>query len=578
MPAKNLIALACLLILLAACARAPQPMPPAAPAASSALALSPNGSRLAAVNPDSDSITLVDANAHTVIAEVMVGDNPATAAFAPDGALLLVTNRGAGTLSIIDVASARATQTLTVGLQPYGVVADEQRAYISLFAENAIAVLDLETLTIAQRLAVDSFPAGLAVSDQSVYVSHFYSGRVTRLSRATLAATAVLDTHAQANLSQAIALSPDGSRAYLPQTFSNADNLELSYDTTAFPMVSLVDLRAFTATAPLNLAQADQPVAIPFAVAVSPDGQLLYVANAASDDVSVINLTTGQAAAHYAVGHHPRGLALSPDGSTLFINNALDGSLSIFNLQSSNPPITLTLTTISLDSQILLGQRLFNSALPPLAEDHWLACSSCHFDGGHDARTWLGFPDGPRNTPALFGTAQTLPAHWSGDLDELQDTELTIRNIQHGLGLIEGEVTKTDPANAGRSVELDALAAYLNTLAVPAPPVTLAADALDRAERAFRRWGCSACHTAPLYTDLKLHDTPIGDPTVERNPRGQFFDTPSLLGVWATAPYFHDGSAATLRDTLFSKGFHSMGYAMNPDEVEDIVAFMQSLR
>ena len=86
MPAKNLIALACLLILLAACARAPQPMPPAAPAASSALALSPNGSRLAAVNPDSDSITLVDANAHTVIAEVMVGDNPATAAFTPDGA------------------------------------------------------------------------------------------------------------------------------------------------------------------------------------------------------------------------------------------------------------------------------------------------------------------------------------------------------------------------------------------------------------------------------------------------------------------------------------------------------------
>jgi cytochrome c peroxidase len=51
---------------------------------------------------------------------------------------------------------------------------------------------------------------------------------------------------------------------------------------------------------------------------------------------------------------------------------------------------------------------------------------------------------------------------------------------------------------------------------------------------------------------MQLHDVGTGDPNLERNShgRGTQFDTPSLLGIWATAPYFHDGSASTLEDVL----------------------------
>ena len=55
------------------------------------------------------------------------------------------------------------------------------------------------------------------------------------------------------------------------------------------------------------------------------------------------------------------------------------------------------------------------------------------------------------------------------------------------------------------------------------------------------------------------------------------FDTPSLLGVWATAPYFHDGSAATLREVLFSQDFHNVGPAIDAAEQADLLAFMRSL-
>ena len=341
---------------------------------------------------------------------------------------------------------------------------------------------------------------------------------------------------------------------------------------------------AFLPSQRIDLASADRPVNLPFAAAVSPDGRTLYVANAGSDDLSVIDIATGRARAHLATGRNPRGLALSPDGRRLFVDNVLDGTLDVFDTQTLTRGMTLTLTQIRLAPNLLAGQRLFNSAQAPMSSGDWLSCATCHLDGGADGRTWAGFPDGPRNTPALFGASHTLPLHWNGNLDELQDTELTIRAIQGGAGLIDGQPSAAlGPPNAGRSAALDSLAAYLATLTpAPSPYAPASAEeaaAIQRGQYSFQRWGCAVCHAAPAYTDRQLHISSIGDPALERNQAGPLprFDTPSLAGVWATAPYFHDGSAATLRDVLFSQNFHNMGPAMDAGEADDLVAYMKSL-
>jgi len=544
-----------------------------------------HANRLAVVNPDSNTITLVDTTSLTVLAEIPVGRDPRTLAFTPAG-LLLVANHN-DSISIID--QANAVSEIYLKGQPYGIVTDAERAYVSLAATAQIAVIDFRTRAVSRFLDVEPFPTGLALAGDSLYVTHLYTGRVTQINLASLAVTRVLATDPDANLSQSIALSPDGSRAYLPQTRSNSSNLNLTYDTTVFPIVSILDLAQSTVLrdSRIDLHLADEPVNLPFAAVVSPDGKTLYVTNAGSDDISVMDLATHKAIAHLAVGHNPRGLALSPDGKQLFVNNTLDGSLSVFNLTStliSSPAYTLTLTSIPLFPILLLGKRLFNSSLGSMSQGHWLSCASCHFDGGADARTWLGFPDGPRDTPALFGVARTPPFHWSGDLNELQDVELTIRKIQHGTGLIPGEVFDSlGQPNANRSPDLDALAAYLASLDVPLSPFTnpdgTLTESAQRGEYAFRRWGCAACHAPPLFTNNQSRLTDIGDPVLEHNSHGYGLnmDTPSLLGVWATAPYFHDGSAKTLRETFFAKGFHSMGFAMDAREAEDLAAFLKSL-
>jgi cytochrome c peroxidase len=58
------------------------------------------------------------------------------------------------------------------------------------------------------------------------------------------------------------------------------------------------------------------------------------------------------------------------------------------------------------------------------------------------------------------------------------------------------------------------------------------------------------------------------------------FDTPSLRGVWRTAPYLHDGSAATLLDVLTTRNpddQHGVTGALSPGELADLVAYMTQL-
>ncbi len=538
-----------------------------------------------AVNPDSDSVTVLDAQSLQILAEIPVGDDPRTLAIAPDSLSALVTNHTGATLSLLDLAQLVEVGSYAVGSMPYGVVTDGARVFVSEFAPGHVGVLDHNSGERLAHIAVAPFPAGLALSADgaSLYVTHLFSGRVTLIDARSLEVKANITTGASTNLSQFVAISPNGTKAYLPQTRSNVTNTAMLFDNTVFAVVNVLDLGALRLAVQerVTLDTADQPVNMPFAVALSPDGKMLYLANAGSDDLSVIDLSTNQGVAHISVGANPRGIAISPDGARVFVNNVLDGTLSVMETEMHTIAETVTLTEIPLPEPILLGKRIFNSAAAPvLTTDNWISCATCHFDGMMDTRTWLGFPDGPRNTPSLLGVAQTLPMHWSGDLDELQDVEITIRDIQIGSGLIEGEAHDTlGSAHAGLSPELDALAMYMAILEIPPSPYAASPEQLSRGEAVFNTLECQSCHPPPLYTDLQLHDVGTGNAAKEKNShgRGTNFDTPSLRALWMTAPYFHDGSATTLPDALHTGNEHNVAAGLSTTEIEDLTAFLLAL-
>jgi len=331
----------------------------------------------------------------------------------------------------------------------------------------------------------------------------------------------------------------------------------------------------------ITLDTADRPVGMPFAVDLSADGRTLWVANAASDSVSVIDLDSQRKLAHIDVGANPRAIVLVADGTRALVNETLDGTLAIIDTATYAVLRHVRLTRLTMDATMLAGKRLFHSAVRvDVAKDQWMACATCHFDGLTDRRTWLSFPDGPRNTTALFNLEDTLPLHWSGDLNEVQDVEATIRFIQAGTGL--ASIPRLDTLGtplAGTSADLDALASFIR--AIPAPPSPFVTDnaAIARGQAAFADLGCATCHPAPVYTDRTRHDVGTGNAAVERNGHGYgtAFDTPSLRALWLSPPYLHDGSAATLSDVLSRGSEHDVAAKLDASTMHDLTTFLRSL-
>ena len=88
---------------------------------------------------------------------------------------------------------------------------------------------------------------------------------------------------------------------------------------------------------------------------------------------------------------------------------------------------------------------------------------------------------------------------------------------------------------------------------------------------------CVQCHPPPLFTNLQAYDVGTRGP---RDAATDVFDTPTLIEVWRTAPYLHDGSVATLRDLLTlanPNGRHGKTSHLSADQIRDLCEYLLSL-
>lgn len=280
-----------------------------------------------------------------------------------------------------------------------------------------------------------------------------------------------------------------------------------------------------------------------------------------------------------------------------------------------------------------------------MSSEGWGNCYNCHPSGLHDGVTWM-FGDGPRQTISLESTgehpqpaggphlnangAPLLPdfkqrvLNWSAVRDEIQDFELNIRAVSGGEGLIaDGQAVfnLVPTANTGRSADEDALAAYV-ALGVRAPISPLRpsnvggniGDPTISAGRAlFASANCQGCHGGPNWTRSRVSFTPppllepitagqltnflfnVGtfDPTSFNEVRGVGtsivtangalgFNIPSLLSVFAGAPYLHNGSAPLLDDVLANVTHRSAGTGgvdtlTNSADRSTLIKFLKSI-
>ncbi|MGL4594935.1 MAG: c-type cytochrome, partial [Thermoguttaceae bacterium] len=214
------------------------------------------------------------------------------------------------------------------------------------------------------------------------------------------------------------------------------------------------------------------------------------------------------------------------------------------------------------------GQMHWNDA--NLCFQKWHSCASCHPDARVDALNWDLLNDGmgnPKNAKSMLHSIDTPPAMWEG---VRKSAEFAVRTgFQYILFAVPDEP---------KCLEIEA---YIRSLKPLESPLLVDGKLSERAIRGKAifedaKIGCSKCHPAPLYTDQKMHDVN----SKVFFDRKSNFDTPSLIEVWRTAPYLHDGRYTKMKD-VFKQGKHGDvdgGTASLTDEqLDDLVEFIMSL-
>jgi YVTN family beta-propeller protein len=597
-------------------ARAPVSSPVAVETRSGASA------RLWVANTDNHSVSVFDLATNARVAEINVGQRPRTLAVAGNGRVWVVNGGSAtislintGTLAVVQ------TVTLPAASQPWGVVmASDGSAFVALEATGRVLKLSSTGSTSANVAVAGARHLGLSADGTRLLVTRFITapqpgegtasvqttqggvptgGAVVELNPSTLAerrrftlrfSTApdtTIGGRGVPNYLGAVAIAPDGRSAWVP---SKQDNIQrgtlrggatqpLDFQTTVRAISSRLDLVAQTEDFAGRIDHDNAGVAS--AAVYHPGGAYLFVALETNRQIAVIDASGKRELFRIEAGRAPQGLAMSADGRRLYVHNFMDRSVSSIDLAplldrgQAVLPAAQVLNAVgneALPANVLRGKQFFYDARDVrLARDNYISCASCHNDGGHDGRTWdfTGFGEGLRNTVDLRGRAGTTGGHgrlhWTSNFDEVQDFEAQIRTLAGGTGLMTNAQfqtgTRSQPlgdAKAGVSADLDALAAYVDSLGSFDPSPWRVNGALSAtASTGQTRFAvlCASCHGGTAFSDSAgntLRNVGTLKPSSGQRLGAPLtgLDTPTLRDAWATAPYLHDGSAATLEDAI----------------------------
>lgn len=271
--------------------------------------------------------------------------------------------------------------------------------------------------------------------------------------------------------------------------------------------------------------------------------------------------------------------------------------------------------------KVALGRQLFHD--PGLSANGRISCASCHdLQGGGVAPGQTHAPPGVSgravaiNVPTVFNAGFNYLQFWDGRAQTLEDQiDGPIHNPDE-MGLNWPAVLKVLRADRAyrrsfqaayggppseRTVK-DAIATYERSLVTPDAPFdrylkgdrdALGAEAL-RGYELFKSYGCASCHQGVNVGGNMLQVFGVVDNyfkargNITEHDLGRYnvtgddydrhvFKVPSLRNVALTAPYFHDGSAATLDEAVDIMARYQLGRQLGPPDRAALVAFLESL-
>jgi YVTN family beta-propeller protein len=576
---------------------------------------SPDGLRLYVLCQESAQVRVLDAKSYETVKNISVGAVPRGFSLSAKGDRLFVANSWDDTLSVIDTRTLDIAATWPVGAEPSSVVEDREgkHLFVASRISNDVAVLDAQTGAEEKRLAAGRGASYITASPDGsrLYVTHVYPN-TTPHRTAPASEITVIDA-ARAVVVDRIAL------PYIAHGFHVAFSADgrLGVAATLHPknLVPLAHLEhggAFADSLTLFGADVGKPVEVPldeleryavrpFGIAITPDKSRMFITCGGSEMVTVVdvprliryarvhpgsNAQDLSASANYVVGripvgHDPRGVTLTRDGSKLLVANRLEDTISVIDTKTDRVVSTITVSGPKNLSVLRHGEQTFYTS--HYSFQGQIGCANCHIDSTFDGLTWDLEPDGfgrdvVDNRP-IEAVKNTEPFKWNGGNPNLP-TECGPRTEKYFWRAENYD----DLTLADLVVYIRSLPARPNRWRAPHGELT---GAQERGRALFVRdkdkFGnaipetnrCVFCHSGPQGTNQKSFD--VG--TRKSTDNTGMLDTPQLTNIAITAPYLHDGSAATLEQiwTVFNlQDKHGRTNDLTKDELNDLIEYLRT--
>jgi YVTN family beta-propeller protein len=227
-----------------------------------------------------DYVVKVDISASSpldarVVRLYQAGSDPEQVDLTGDGKQFIVANEDAGTASIVEVSSGKILTELVAGLEPEGVrtAPDGRYAYVTSEAGNTVSVIDIKGKKVTKAFLVGSRPRD-------------------------------------------VAFCPKHHKAFVTNEHSSD--------------LSVIDTRKHSVVAEVLLPKGS----LPMCAQASPDGERIFVSNGRGNTVSVIDCRRDSVLSTIATGRRTWGLALNTHATKLYAANSLDNTISVIDTKS----------------------------------------------------------------------------------------------------------------------------------------------------------------------------------------------------------------------------------------------------
>lgn len=298
----------------------------------------PSGPRIYVSNEDSGDVSVIDVATDRELGRIPVGKRPRGMRVSPDRTRLYVAvsgspkappgvdeeklpppDKSADGIAEVDLRSGKLVRTLKAGSDPeaFDISPDGTELYVSNEDTGKTGIVDIATGSALASVAVGDEPEGVTARPDGVvvYVTSEEDHRIDVIDRASRKVVAQIKAGLRP---RAIVFTPDGATAIVSNELSGS--------------IGFIDAQKHKPRSELKLSVAD---ARPMGLALSPDGERVYVATGRGRGVVEVDVQEGRVVRALAdVGQRPWGLAITADGKKLYTANGPSNDVSVLDVAS----------------------------------------------------------------------------------------------------------------------------------------------------------------------------------------------------------------------------------------------------